>query len=69
MRHMDEDYEVGGKHSLSIIEHFHDTIRIVGGWQGIIALTLGVMVFYGFVLYTVTTGRERRQREAMAKRQ
>ena len=63
MRHLDEKYERGGGlYSNDFIEHFHDTIRICGGVTGLILLGLASMAFYAVVLYTISTGRERRRK-------
>lgn len=42
------------KRRLSLLEHFFDTIRVLGGWKGICIIAVTLLVFYLFVLYTVS---------------
>lgn len=64
MRHLDEDYESGIAHPKgSLLAHLHDTIRILGGIPGLLLIGVGAALFYGFILYTIKTGRAKRLRK------
>ena len=61
MRTLDEDYELGS--SRTLISHLFDTIRVLGGLQGLLLIAVAAAMFYGYVLYTIRTGREKRMRK------
>lgn len=42
------------------IEHWYDTIRVLGGYKGILLLFLIVILFYILVEYLVTSNRNNR---------
>jgi hypothetical protein len=65
MRHLDHDYEVAGPET-GFVPHFWDTIAAVGGLQGLIILTFGIVGFYYGVLYYILYQRDKR--EAKKKR-
>lgn len=62
VKHLDFDYEIEEKPT-GLIPHFWDTIEALGGFKGIFLITLGVLLFYGIVIYVVTTGRLKRQKK------
>ena len=61
MRVLDEDFELGANPTL--IGHFFDTIRVLGGLQGLFLIAVGAAVFYGYVLHMIRSGREKRMRK------
>ena len=64
-RHLDHDYELEGPINFWI-HHFFDTIRVLGGWKGMLALTLAMGAFYGAVVYTIENGRAKREKTRLA---
>jgi hypothetical protein len=65
-KHLDQDWELDQKPT-TFVFHLWDTIDSLGGWKGLLALFLGICVFYGIVTYTIDKGRKRRQ-EARRRR-
>lgn len=61
MRPLDEEYELRAHPTL--IGHFFDTVRVLGGLPGLLMIAAGAAAFYGYVLYAIRTGRERRIRK------
>jgi hypothetical protein len=61
MRHMDEDHELRDSHSAAwLIDHFFDTINILGGIQGLFLIGIGAALFHSYVVYAIRVGREKR---------
>ena len=44
----------------SFKKHFADTISVLGGWKGILAIFVFVLLFYLLVEYVVANGRRKR---------
>lgn len=65
VKHLDQDYELANPKG-GLIEHLYDTIDTIGGWKGILVLTGLIAAFYGVVVYTISSGRAKR--EAAKKR-
>lgn len=65
MKHLEEDYELD-KPIVGIVSHFFDTIEALGGWTGIFFITISILGFYLFVVFTIQSGRKKR--EAKKKR-
>lgn len=61
MRTLDEDYELGANPTL--VGHLFDTIRVLGGIQGLLLIAVAAAAFYSYVLYMIRTGREKRLRK------
>lgn len=59
VRFLDPDYEDSLQPSNMFVSHFWDTIDAIGGWKGLVVLSVGIVIFYIIVLYTVTTARQR----------
>ena len=65
-RHLDHDWEL--EKPLNFwVHHFWDTIRVLGGWKGLLILFILMGCFYGFVVYTIEQGRKRREKQRMGK--
>ena len=60
MRHLDHDWELERAENFWI-HHFWDTIRVLGGWKGMVVIALGLAAFYSFVVYTIDQGRKKRE--------
>ena len=60
-KHLDHDWELERAENFWI-HHFWDTIRVLGGWKGMLVLALGLAGFFTFVTYTIEQGRIRREK-------
>lgn len=60
VKHLEHDYELEYP-EVTFVSHFWDTIAAMGGWKGLVLLTVGIFAFYQYVLYTITNGREKRE--------
>ena len=65
VRHLDTDWELEGPLNFWV-HHFWDTIRALGGWKGLIILFIAMGAFYTYVVYTIESGRERREKARLA---
>lgn len=65
VRYLDQDYQQASKPT-GLIPHFWDTIDSLGGILGLSLLFLGICAFYYIVMYTIVSGRQKR--EAAKKR-
>ena len=65
VKHLEHDYELESAPT-GFVPHFWDTMAALGGWKGIALMMVGIIAFYGMVIYFVTTGRNKR--EAKKKR-
>ena len=52
------DHEIESTHLSS---HLYDTIDSIGGVYGIGILTIGIVLFYLYVEYTISNGRKKRE--------
>jgi hypothetical protein len=59
MKHLDPDYEVD-RPPMGLVPHFWDTINVLGGWRGMVLISIGVIIFYFVVDYAVMQGRKNR---------
>lgn len=59
MKHLDPDYEVD-RPPMGLVPHFWDTINVLGGWRGMVLISIGVIIFYFVVDYAVMQGRKKR---------
>jgi hypothetical protein len=58
MPHLDlEEFEP--KNSL-FVTHFLDSFEAIGGWKGILFISIGVISFYYFVDYSIKRGKRKR---------
>jgi hypothetical protein len=71
MKHLNEDYERRGSgHSTdSFIGHLYDTISLLGGIKGLFIIGFFAMLAYAYILYTITSSREKRRLSTLAKKQ
>ena len=60
VKHLEADYEVTSR-SFGFVSHFFDTIEALGGWKGLAIATLGILAFYLYVDWTITSGRAKRE--------
>ncbi len=57
---LEHDYDISEKPS-GFIPHFWDTIDALGGYLGIFLLSVGILLFFFIVDYTITSGRKKRE--------
>lgn len=60
VKHLDPDYFVHKRPS-GYIAHFWDTIDSLGGPTGLFLITLGILIFYLIVEYTIQRSRQKRE--------
>ena len=65
--HLSEEYELSRSFVRYLYDHFFDTIDALGGLRGLFCLFIGCLLFYGYVVYTITSGRAKRERKANKK--
>jgi hypothetical protein len=61
VKYLEEDYEIDGPPQ-GFIAHFWTTTSAIGGWKGLLALFVILIVFYVIVDYVIA--RDRLKREA-----
>ena len=61
VKHLDQDYELENPKT-GFVEHFYDTIDAIGGWKGFAVLSVIIIAFYALVVYTIQSGREKREK-------
>ncbi|RYH24764.1 hypothetical protein EON65_16315 [archaeon] len=60
VKHLDPDYFVSTRPT-GFIAHFWDTIDALGGYKGLFLISVGVLLFYFIVNYTIYKSREKRE--------
>ena len=62
--HLSEEYELSRSLVRYLYDHFFDTIDALGGLRGLLYLFIGCFFFYGYVVYSITAGRAKRERKS-----
>lgn len=60
VKHLDPDYFVNQRPT-GYVAHFWDTIDALGGPVGLTLLSVGILLFYFIVQYTIHRSRQRRE--------
>jgi hypothetical protein len=68
MKHLDHEYELEAPVP-GLITHFHQTIENLGGWIGVGCISIVILLFYLYVIYTITSGRKKREAEKLKRKQ
>jgi len=51
-----------------LVDHWFDTIEVLGGWRGLFFILVGTLLFYAYVLYAIKAGRLKRETIAKARK-
>jgi hypothetical protein len=62
--HLDHEFELSHSAVKFLYDHYFDTIDALGGLKGMFLILIGCVVFYGYVLYSIRSGRARREAKA-----
>ena len=58
VKQLDQEWEIERPRFIHIAS---EIFGVLGGWKGILAFFVGLYLFYSYILYTVASGRKRRE--------
>jgi hypothetical protein len=65
VKHLDEEWEIERPR---IFHHVEEVYTTFGGWKAVVLFFIGLYAFYSYILYTISTGRKRREAAKMRKK-
>ena len=64
--HLDHEFELSHSTVKFLYDHYFDTIDALGGLKGMFLILIGCILFYGYVMYAIRSGRAKREAKAKA---
>ena len=61
MKNLDPTWDLEHPGQITLLSHLWDTIETLGGWKGLLVLTLGIGIFHAIVDYVIVSGRKKRE--------
>ena len=65
---LDHEFELSRSPVKWLVDHWFDTIEVLGGWRGLFFILVGTLLFYAYVLYAIKAGRLKRETIAKARK-